>query len=83
MTISGTCVLQVDLFTVDTNQDGSGPHTPHRLTPDADPSTIIEVLSHPSSDAIAQSFIGIRANAPTVTIDASAEEQTISVAITN
>ncbi|MFC9841280.1 hypothetical protein ACFVKB_47175 [Rhodococcus sp. NPDC127530] len=79
--ISGSCILQLDLTSVDSNQAGEGPGLPMRLTPDSDASAVVEVLSYPSSDTVAQSFVGTRSSTPEIAVDTSIDNRAITIAI--
>ncbi|QTJ68539.1 hypothetical protein HYG77_25175 [Rhodococcus sp. ZPP] len=81
--ISGSCILQIDLTSVDSNQLSEIPGQPIRITPDGNASTVAEVLSYPSSDSVAQSFVGTRSRTPEVTVDTSIDIRMITVAITD
>ncbi|KAF0957209.1 hypothetical protein MLGJGCBP_00008 [Rhodococcus sp. T7] len=81
--ISGSCILQIDLTSVDSNQVSEIPGRPIRITPDGDASAVVEVLSYPSSDSVAQSFAGTRSSTPKVTVDTSIDNRVITVAITH
>ena len=79
--ISGSCILQIDLTSVDSNQLSEIPGRPIRITPDGDASAVVEVLSYPSSDSVAQSFVGTRSSTPEVTVDTAIDNRVITVAV--
>ncbi|AQA21538.1 hypothetical protein BTZ20_0818 [Rhodococcus sp. MTM3W5.2] len=81
VSISGACVLQIDLTGVDSNIDSLRREVPMRLSPEDEASSVVEVLGYPSSSALVQSFVGTRSGTPTVTVDASIDRTAITVAI--
>ena len=80
--IAGSCILQIDLSGVDTDAAWRDAALPVRLSPEGDASAVIEVLSYPSSATIAQSYLGTRTGAPTVTVDSSSETGTLTIVVT-
>ncbi|MFD9668543.1 hypothetical protein ACFWAY_44395 [Rhodococcus sp. NPDC059968] len=81
--ISGSCLLQIDLTSVDSNNAGDGPGLPMRLTPDGGASAVVEVLVYSSSGTVTQSFVGTRSSTPEVTVGTSIDNRAITVAITH
>ena len=80
--ILGSCFLQIDLTSVDSNKAGDGPGLPMRLTPDGDAAAVVEVLVYSSSGTVTQSFVGTRSSTPEVTVDTSTDNRAITVAVT-
>nr|WP_230990006.1 hypothetical protein [Rhodococcus oxybenzonivorans] len=81
MPILGSCILQIDLTSVDSNKAGDGPGLPMRLTPDGDAAAVVEVLTYSSSGTVTQSFVGTRSSTPEVTVDTSTDNRAITVAV--
>ena len=81
--ISGKCILQIDLTSVDSTHVGANPGQPMRLTPDDDTSAVVEVLSYPSSDTLTQSFVGTRSSTTEVTVGTSFDNRAITFTITH
>ena len=81
--ISGTCILQIDLTSVDSAPVGASPGQPMRLTPDDDASAVVQVLIYPSSDTVTQSFVGTRSSTPEVTVGTSVDNRAITFTITH
>ncbi|WP_458574617.1 AMIN-like domain-containing (lipo)protein [Rhodococcus opacus] len=81
--VAGTCILQIDLTSVDSTHVGASPGQPMRLTPDDDASAVVEVLSYPSSDTVTQSFVGTRSSTPEVTVGTSVANRAITFTITH
>jgi hypothetical protein len=78
--ISGSCILQIDLTGVDSGE-AWGADRPIRLSPDGDKSTVVELLGYPSINGLAQAFVGIRSEMPTVTVGTSNDRPAISIEI--
>ena len=83
MSISGACVLQIDLTGVDSNIDSLRREVPMRISPEGEASSVVEVLGYPSGSALVQSFVGTRSGTPTVTVEASIDRTAITVAISS
>lgn len=81
--ISGSCILQIDLTGVDSGEAWGRDQLPIRLSPDGDASAVVEVLGYPSSDGLAQTFVGTRSGTPAVTVDTSIDPPTVRVAVTS
>lgn len=79
--ISGSCILQIDLTGVDSGAAWGSDELPIRLSPDGDASAVVEILGYPSSNGLAQTFVGIRSGTPAVAVDASTDRPAILVAI--
>lgn len=77
--VSGICTVQFDLLNV---ESGSGPEqqqsSQRRVVAD-DASSVVEVLSYPSVDGVAQSFVGTRNPLPSLSTESSDEKGTITV----
>nr|WP_246045159.1 hypothetical protein [Rhodococcus oryzae] len=83
VSISGACVLQIDLTGVDSNIDALRREVPMRLSPEGEGSSVLEVLSYPRSTELMQSFVGTLSGTPTVTIEASIDRSAITVSISS
>ncbi|MBP1162152.1 MULTISPECIES: hypothetical protein [Rhodococcus] len=83
VSISGACVLQIDLTGVDSNIDSLRREVPMRISPEGEASSVVEVLGYPSGSALVQSFVGTRSGTPTVTVEASVDRTAITVAISS
>lgn len=81
VSISGSCILQIDLIGVDSNLASLRREAPKRLLPEGAASPVLEVLSYPSTNGLAQSFVGTRSALPAVTVDTSVDRPAITVAI--
>lgn len=77
--ISGSCLLQIDLSRVDSSDTWDG-SLPVQVSP-SDASEVVEVLSYPSANQLAQAFIGTRTAAPVVTVDAVDSAGTLTVVV--
>ncbi|QKT14158.1 hypothetical protein HUN07_15290 [Rhodococcus sp. W8901] len=81
VSISGSCILQIDMIGVDSNIVSLRREMPKRLLPESDESSVVEVLSYPSANGLAQAFVGTRSGTPAVTVDALADRPAITVGI--
>lgn len=72
--ITGVCVLQLDFTGVDYYEQSVDKTQSVRTPALGDASAIVEVLSYPSSNFLVQSFIGLRAENPDVTVNSTNSE---------
>ncbi|GAA4483415.1 hypothetical protein GCM10023094_34930 [Rhodococcus olei] len=79
VSIVSSCVLQIDVTNVDTG-DAWTDSGPMRIWPGSAGSPIAEALSYPSSDGVAQTFVGIRSDAAAVTVESSFDRFVTTIA---